>query len=72
MDGKRAAIRLRYGRLDVGYMTIKAVLLAKLDVLILGYSSFQSYSKREIQQIHFQFVAYDQTEYIEFTKYGKK
>ena len=48
MDGKRAAIRRRYGRLDVGYMTIKAVLLAKLDVLILGYSSFQSYTKREI------------------------
>ena len=49
MGGKRTAIRERYGRLDVGYMTIKAALLAKLNVLILGYSSFQSYSKREFQ-----------------------
>ena len=43
MGGKRTAIRERYGRLDVGYMTIKAALLARLDLLILARSSLQSY-----------------------------
>ena len=72
MAGKRTAIRLRYGRLDVGYMTIKAALLAKLDVLLLGYSSFQNYSKREFQQIHIPGIAWDHTESVKFTRYGNK
>ena len=70
MGGKRTAIRERYGRLDVGYMTIKAAFLVQLNVLLLVYSSVPSSSKRQIPQIHIPCIAYDQTENIQFIHYS--